>query len=159
MEGKGKGNAGVYISIRKQYLFPPPPSENEIFSPSRDMSFFDFHHGLFALILPNFASILPFYFPFSHFLSPFFLFFSLSSFFIYIFLLFLFTFSYFFPQMTSADIPPPRGGIFQYIDPWGNVKVRVRVRGGEGMRSGREKGENLEGKGREREGKERYRKR
>jgi hypothetical protein len=28
----------------------------------------------------------------------------------------------------------------------GNVKVRVRVRAGEGMSSGREKGENLEGK-------------
>ncbi len=34
-----------------------------------------------------------------------------------IFPLFLFVFSYFFPQMTSADISPPPGGggIFQYI--------------------------------------------
>jgi hypothetical protein len=37
---------------------------------------------------------------------------------IFCFLLFLLVFSYFFPQMTSADVFPPRGGgIFQYIDP------------------------------------------
>jgi hypothetical protein len=105
-------STGVYISVRKRYLFPPP-SENYIFSPSRDTSFFDCHRGLFVLLLPYFAIILPFYFPFSHFLSPFFLFF-------YIFPLFLFAFSYFFPKMTSPDIfspPGGGGGIFQYIGP------------------------------------------
>ncbi len=81
------------------------------FSPTPDMSFFESHHGLFALILPYFEFILPFYFPFSHFISPFFLFFI-------IFPLFLFAFSYFSPQMTSADIFPwGVGVIFQYIDP------------------------------------------
>ncbi len=39
---------GVYISVRKRYLFPPPPSKNYIFSPSRDTSFSNCHHGLFA---------------------------------------------------------------------------------------------------------------
>jgi hypothetical protein len=56
-------------------IYPHPPSENYIFSLSRDMSFFfHYHRGLFALILPYFAITLPFYFPFSNFLSPFFLF-------------------------------------------------------------------------------------
>ncbi len=58
---------GVYILAKKLYLFPPP-SENDIFSPSLDTSFFDSHRGLFSLILPYFAFILPFYFPFYHFL-------------------------------------------------------------------------------------------
>jgi hypothetical protein len=58
----------------KTIFIPPPPSENDIFPPSRDMSFFNAHRGLFALILPYFAFILPFYFPYSHFLSLFFLF-------------------------------------------------------------------------------------
>jgi hypothetical protein len=88
------------------------------------MSFLDSPWGLFALILPYFAFILPLFFPFSLFLSPFFLF--LSSFFLFLLHLppFSLTFSYFFPQMTSADIfssPQGGGGIFQYIDPWGNV--------------------------------------
>ncbi len=101
---------GLYFRP-KMIFIPPPLSGNDIFFPSRDTSFFDSHCGVFALILPYFAIILPFYFPFSHFLSPFLLF--PSPFFIFLlhFPLFLFTFSYFFPQMTSADIfPPPRGG-------------------------------------------------
>ncbi len=98
-------------------IYSPPPSENDIYSPSRDTSFFDSHRGLFALILPYFAFILPcfffilIFFPLSSLnfpLSSFF--FPLSSFFFNIFPLFLFPFSYFFPQMTSADISPPRGG-------------------------------------------------
>jgi hypothetical protein len=91
----------------EKYIYSPPPSENDIFSPSRDTLFFDTHRGLFALILPYFAFILSFYFPFSHFLSPFFLF-------LLLFPLFLFAFSYFFPQMTLADIfsPPGGGGYF-----------------------------------------------
>jgi hypothetical protein len=99
----------------------PPPSENYIFSPSCDTSFYESHRGLFALILPYFAIILPFYFPFSHFLSSFFLF--LSPFFLFLlhFPLFSLRLLYFFPQMTSADISPRGGGIFQYIDPCINV--------------------------------------
>jgi hypothetical protein len=95
---------GVYISVRKRYLFPPP-SENDIFSHSYDTMFFDSHCGLFALILPYFAIILPF-------TSPFLIFFPLSSFFLplppfsFSFLpfsfafspFFLFTFSYFSPK-------------------------------------------------------------
>jgi hypothetical protein len=64
--------------------------------------------------------ILPFYFPISHFLSPFFLFlspffifFPLSCFSFYIFPIFLIVFSYFFSQMTSADIHF-RGEVFSY---------------------------------------------
>ncbi len=92
-------------------IYSPPPLWKWYFSPSRDMSFFDSHRGLFALILPYFVFILPFFFPFSHFLSPFFLF-------LLIFPLFLFPFSYFFPKMTSADIfPPPWGGYFPIYRP------------------------------------------
>jgi hypothetical protein len=80
---------------------PPPPSENVIFPPYRDTSFFDSHSGLFALTHPYFAFILPF-------TSPYLIFFPLSSF-------FLFAFSYFFTQMTSADIPPPLAGVFSNI--------------------------------------------
>jgi hypothetical protein len=73
----------------ENYIYsPPPPSENDIFFPSRDMSFFYSHCGLFALILPYFAFILPFYFPFSNFLSPFFPF--LSPFFLFLSPFFLF---------------------------------------------------------------------
>ncbi len=79
-------SSGVYISVRKLYLSPPP---------SRNTSFLDSYHGLFGLILPYFAFILSFYFLFSHFLPLSSLFFSISSFFLH-FPLFLFPFSYFF---------------------------------------------------------------
>ncbi len=94
----------------KTIFIPPPPFWKWYFSPSRDTSFFDSHHGLLALILPNFASVLPFYFPFSHFLSHFFLF--LFPFFLFRlhFPPFSLHFFIFFPQMTSANIPPPPGG-------------------------------------------------
>ncbi len=105
---------GVYISVRKRYLFPPP-SENYIFFPSHGTLFFNSHRGLFSLILPYFAFILPFYFPFSHLLSPFFIF-SLSSFFFYIFPPFSLHIFIFFPPNDIGWYPPP-GGIFQYIDP------------------------------------------
>jgi hypothetical protein len=72
--------AGVYISVQKLYLFPPPLLKMI----SRNMSFVDSHHGLFALIISYFVFILPFpspfliFLPFSSFfflfLSPFFLF-------------------------------------------------------------------------------------
>ncbi len=103
---------GVYISARKLLLFLPlPPSENYIFSPSRDTSFFNSHRSPFALILTYFAFILPCYFSFSHLLSPFFL--CLLHFPPFSLCLFIF-----FPQMTSADIPPPPGGgVFQYLYP------------------------------------------
>ncbi len=96
--------AGVYISVRKRYLFPPP-SENDIFSPSRDTSFFDSHRGLFSLILQYFAFILPFYFPFSHFLSPFFLF---------LFLFFLFLFPFF---LFLLHFPPFSLRLFVFFSP------------------------------------------
>ncbi len=106
---------GLYFGP-KRYLFPPP-SENYIFFPSPDMSFFDSHRGLFALILPYFAFILPFFFLFSHILSPFFLF--PSPFFLFLlhfppFSLCLFIFFppndigwYFFPP--CAEAAPPAG--------------------------------------------------
>jgi hypothetical protein len=112
----------LYIHIRRGLYFGPktifmtlPPTENYIFPPSCDMSFFDSQRSLFDLILPNFEIILPFYFPFSRFLSPFFL--LLSPFFLFLlhFLPFSLHLVIFFPQMTAADSPPPpgRGCIFQ----------------------------------------------
>ncbi len=71
---------GVYNSVWKRHLFPPP-FWKLYFSPSRDTSFFYFHRGLFALILPYSSFILSFYLPFYNFLSPFFLFFTFSPFF------------------------------------------------------------------------------
>jgi hypothetical protein len=67
---------GVYISVRKRYLFPSPlpPLKMIFFSPLATHCY-DSHHGLFALILPYFAFIfVTFPFRFSLFLSPFFLF-------------------------------------------------------------------------------------
>jgi hypothetical protein len=79
---------GAYILVRKLYLSPPPPpSENDIYPPSR------------MLFLTPIVSFLPYFFPildlFYPFTSPFLFFFTLSSFFFYIFSLFLFPFSYF----------------------------------------------------------------
>jgi hypothetical protein len=68
---------GLYFGPKTIFI-TPPPSENAIFTPSSDTSFFDSHCGLFALILPYFAFILPFS-------SPFLIFFPLSSFSFYIF--------------------------------------------------------------------------
>ncbi len=76
-------------------------------------------------LLPWFFPILHLFYPFiSPFPSPFLFlfplssfFFPLSSFFFCFLLFFLFSFSYFFPQMTLADISPRGCGIFQYIDP------------------------------------------
>ncbi len=104
-----------YLALRGLYfgpkiIFIPPSSENDTFSTSRDMLFFHSHRGLLAIILPYFAVSLPFYFPFSHFLSPFFLF--LKYFPPFSLCLFIF-----FPPNDISWYPPPRGGIFQYIDP------------------------------------------
>ncbi len=98
---------GLYFGLKP--IFITPPSENDIFSPSRDTSFFDSHRGLFALILPYFAFLLPFYFPFSHFLSPFLLF--LSP-----FLPFSFIFSPFFSPPFHIFSPKLHRLIFP---PWG----------------------------------------
>ncbi len=118
--------SGVYISVRKQYLSPPPPLLKMILFPPLATSRFS---TPIVAFLPKFFSILHLFYPVSSLfliffpLSSFFFplssfFFPLSSFFFYIFPLFLFPFSNFFPQMASADIPPPGGGgIFQYIDP------------------------------------------
>ncbi len=122
-----------YAPIRGLYfgpktIFIPPPSENDISSPSCDMLFFDSHHGLFALIIPYFAFILPLYFPFYNFFPLSSFFFPLSSFFLYIFPFFLFLyfplfpfsfiFSIFFsspfhifsPKWHRLIFPPPRRG-------------------------------------------------
>ncbi len=120
---------GLYFGPKTIPIYIPPPPWKWYFSPSCDTSFFDSHHGLSALILPNFAFILPFYFPFSHFLSLscFFFplsscFFSLSSFFFYIFPLFLFPFSY-FPKWHRLIFPP---GVFSNIDPC-SAKKKVSI--------------------------------
>ncbi len=63
---------GLYFGPKTIFILPP--SENEIFPPSHDSSFFNSNHSFLALILPYFALILPFYFLFSLFLSPFLLF-------------------------------------------------------------------------------------
>jgi hypothetical protein len=113
--------AGVYVSVRKRYLFPPPPFWKWYFFPPLGTSrFFDSHHSLFALILPYFAFILPFNFPFSQFLSPFFIF--LSPFFLFSFIFspfFSSPFHIFSPKWHWLIFPPPQGGwgIFQYIGP------------------------------------------
>jgi hypothetical protein len=98
----------VYISVQKRYLFPPSLLKT-IFYPSL-MLFCDSYSGLFALFYPFISPFLFFFplLPFSFHFLPFSLQFSF----------FLFHFSYFFPQMTLANIPPPREeGIFQNIDP------------------------------------------
>ncbi len=113
------GNRGLYFGLKT--IFIPPPFWKWYFFPSRDMSFFDFHRGFFALILPflpfSFPFLpfsfpfLPFSFPFLPFLSPFFL-----------FRLHFLTFShglfiFFPPNDIGWYYPPLGGGIFQYIDP------------------------------------------
>jgi hypothetical protein len=86
-------------------IYPSPLFENDIFSSSRDTSFFDcypcpsclnsFHFCIyFILLLP----IVSFSFPLFFFPSPFSFFFPLSSFFVYIFSLFLIPFSQFSPN-------------------------------------------------------------
>ncbi len=102
----------VYILVRKRYS--PPPSENDIFSPSRDMLFFDSHRDLFALIFPYFAFILPFYFPF----------FIFSPLFFHIYPYFSSPPHIFSPKCHRLILfPHARGkGIFQYIDPWVALK-------------------------------------
>jgi hypothetical protein len=55
-------SAGAGKGVGKTIFIPPPPSENDIFFPSRDMSFFNSHHGLFALILPYFFQL---FYPFT----------------------------------------------------------------------------------------------
>ncbi len=92
----------IKVSIPQQSIFwskyniyPPPLSKNNCFPPSHDMSSFKSYLGLFAFIFPYCIFILPFYFFILHFPPV-----SLPLF-------------IFFPQMTSADIPPVGGrGIF-----------------------------------------------
>jgi hypothetical protein len=105
---RGEGS-GLYC-VLKTIFIPPYPSENDIIyrTLSRQVVF-DSYQALFILVLPYLTFILPFHFKFSLYLSsslPF-----LSSFLLFLpfpsFSFFLFKF---FPQVTSADIPPPRGG-------------------------------------------------
>ncbi len=109
---------GSIFRSENDIYFPPPPSENYIFSPSYDTLFFDSHHGLFALILPYFAIILLFYFPLLIFFPLSSSFFPLSSFLFPPFSFFV-TFSPFFsspfhifsPKWHRLIPPPPsRGG-------------------------------------------------
>jgi hypothetical protein len=116
------GTRGLFCWSKMIFILPPP-SENNIFSPSRDMSFFHSCCELFALILPYFAFIFPFtspflcFFPPSSFFSPFFLF--LSPFFLFLsfFFLFLLYFCSFslplfilFSPNDSRFFPLPGGG-------------------------------------------------
>jgi hypothetical protein len=109
---------GLYFGPKT--IFIPPPFWKWYFFPlSRHVVF---RHPflpfcLFALILPYFAFIWPFYFPFSHFLFPFSFFFPLSSFSFTLSPFLFFAFSFFFPQMTSADIPP-LGGDISWFPPY-----------------------------------------
>jgi hypothetical protein len=122
---KVKLNPGVYKKGFKNNIYSPPLLKMIFFPPLATCHFSTPTVGLFSLILPYFAFTLTFYFPFSHFLSPFLLF--LFPFFLFLFHfppLFPFTFSYFFPQMTSADIfLPPKGGggYFPIYRPWLNL--------------------------------------
>ncbi len=87
-------------------IYSPPPSENYIFPPLATRRF-----------STTIVAFYPFTSPFLIFFPLFSFFFPLSSFFFYFFPLFLFAFSYFFPQMTSADIfsSPRGGGVFSNI--------------------------------------------
>ncbi len=71
----------------------------------------------FLQLFYPFTSLFLFSFTFSHFLSPFFLF-------LLHFPPFLFASSYFFPQMTSADISPPGGEYFPIYWPLGRHAVQ-----------------------------------
>ncbi len=93
-------------------IYSPPPLLKMIFFPPLATCHFSTPIvAFFPKIFPILHLFYPFTSPFLIFFPPYSFFFSLSSFFFYIFPLFLFIFSYFFPQMTSADIfPPPQGG-------------------------------------------------
>ncbi len=118
----------TYISVRKQYLFPPLPSENYICPPLARHHFlllswpFCLKSYLFCIYSTLLLTLFSFSYSFFLFLSPFFLFLLLSP-------LFLFPFSYFFPQMTSSDTPPGRGTLsstvyrpLERIQFWNNGK-------------------------------------
>jgi hypothetical protein len=93
---------GLYFGPKTIFI-SPAPSENYIFPPPPTRHFSTPIVAFCALILPYFSFIF----------SPFFLF-------LLYFLPFSLRLFIFFPQMTSADIPPPPGvgvGIFQYIGP------------------------------------------
>ncbi len=100
-------NTGVYISVQKRYLSPPPFWKRYFFPLLRHVVFW-LPSWPFCLNSSLFAFILPFYFPFSHFLSPFFLF-------LLHFLPFSLRLFIFFPQMTLAEIPPSEGRVFSNI--------------------------------------------
>ncbi len=102
---------GVYILVWERYL-SPHPSENYIFFPSRDTSFFYSQRGLFALILRYFVRILTFYFPFSNFLSPFLLFPSPFFLFLLHFPPFSLRLFIFFSQNDIGWYPPPPSGVY-----------------------------------------------
>jgi hypothetical protein len=96
---------GLYFGSKTIFI---PLSENDIFLPSRCMSFFNSYCAFFALIIPYFAFILPFYVLFSLFLSPFFIFLPLSFFVFYISPPFSLPLFILFPPNDMADIPSPQ---------------------------------------------------
>ncbi len=120
---------GLYFGPKTIFI-PPPPSENDIFSPSHKTLFFDSHCGLFALILPYFAFILPCFFPFSHFLSPFLIF--LSPFFLFLlhFPPFSLPLFIFFPPNDIGWylFPSPGGAYFPIYRPLQQLSREVFVR-------------------------------
>ncbi len=121
----GSGSAfsrGLYFGPKTIFIPPPPPLLKMIFFPLlRHIVFwlplrpFRLNSSLFCNYFTLLLPLFPFSFPFLSFSFPV----PLSSFSFYIFPLFLFAFSYFFPQVTSTDIPPPGGGgYFRILGPW-----------------------------------------
>ncbi len=90
----------VCMSVQK--LHPPPPIEDDIYSLFQRSAKVYTSRTLFGFIFAPFAFfILPFNFDFP-------VIFCLFSIFLHMFLFFSSSFSYFFPQIASADIPPPK---------------------------------------------------
>ncbi len=107
-------HSGVYISVQKRYLSPPPHSENDIFPPLATCRFSTTIVAFLPYIFPIlhlFHLFLPFYsFLLLPFPSPFFLFLlHFPSFSLPLFI--------FFSPKWHRLIFSSQGGGFQYIDP------------------------------------------
>ncbi len=114
---KGVTKAGVFILVRKWYLFPLF-SEMIFFPTLAICCFWTTILPIFALIISYFAFILHFYVPFSLFLSPFFLVLSPFSLFSFPFPPLSLPLFLFFPPNDIDWYPPGREGegVLQYID-------------------------------------------
>ncbi len=120
-----KGARGLYFGLKTKFI-PPSFLKWYFFPLSRHVVFplpswpFFLNSSLFCIYFTLLLPLFSFPFPFLLFSFPFLPFsFTFSPF-------FLFTFSYFFPQMTPADIPPPRG---RYFPIYGPLKGAVEVSG------------------------------